>query len=102
MPPALAQTRDERVVAADSVQWRLYEHLAAESSLYNAIDKWSKGRGRYRFKWLAPFDPAQDEVQPENLVEAERLAALSPRQITITVRDEAGPLRFVSGWPEEF
>ncbi|HEU4405348.1 MAG TPA: HEAT repeat domain-containing protein [Polyangiaceae bacterium] len=92
---------------ADPVIWRIYQRHSDEARYYSAFGENDDGAllrhdgeapGREPRVLLAPFDPAHDVVQPENLAEARRLAALPRREPRVTCRDEQGnPLGFISG-----
>ncbi len=96
-----------RLSPADPITWRLYEQMGGEASYYSAFDHVGEGAllepdfaggSQPPAPLLAPFDPARDCVQPENLAEARRLASLPPRALVVTCRDERGAaLGFVSG-----
>jgi HEAT repeat protein len=84
---------------ADPVSWRVYQQRCEESRYYSAfaplydgtLSLPEAGRTSHRsMPLLAPFDPERDLVQPENLAEARRLAALPVRPVTVTCRDERG------------
>ena len=91
---------EEVVLApADPVQWQVYGRISREEGFYSSFDRY-RGSGLIRI--LAPFDPAQDVVQPENLAEAERLAALSAHRLKVTMRDHGVVAGFSSSWPVRF
>jgi hypothetical protein len=89
---------------ADPVSWRLYSAVCVEAHYYSAF---ASPRGDHLLRpgarlhapmvRLAPCDPVLDQIQPENLAEASRLASLPPRTVEITCRDACGPLGFISG-----
>ncbi|MBK8048783.1 MAG: hypothetical protein IPK16_17660 [Anaerolineales bacterium] len=81
---------------ADPVCWRMYSRLSLEAYYYSSFMNY-RGSGLLRI--LAPFDPVLDRVQPENLVEAQRLAALAPVTLQSTMQSEDGSRGFISSWP---
>ncbi len=105
---ALRQSRRFRqgeavhLTPADPVSWQLYQRLTLEAGYYNAFETaaaWASPHHRRPFRFLAPFEAEMDLVQPENLAEAQRLAALPPRQLIITARTDQGAAGFISELP---
>ncbi len=85
---------------ADPVQWRLYTALTDEGESYSAFPSAERrSREPNSFRLLAPFDAAQDQIQPENQAEAERLRALPRRKLIVTARSEQGVAGFISELP---
>ena len=88
--------RDVKLSPADPVSWKLYAMATREARYYSAFN--DEGRGVHRS--LAPFDAEIDRVEPENLKEAQRLLALTPRIPVVTVESAEGPLGFISALPD--
>jgi len=95
---ALARCRQHRqgerveVQPADPCVWAAHRLLQPfRGELYSAFG--------LRMTLLAPFDPAQDQVQPENAAEAARIDALQPKTLRVTVRSAGRVVGFISEWP---
>lgn len=92
------QGRPVRLGPADPVHWQLYDRLTVEADYYNAFNRVSPHH-KGLFRLLAPFQADFDRVQPENLAEAQRLAALPVRKLVVTARSEHGVAGFISELP---
>jgi hypothetical protein len=87
---------------ADPVSWNIYRLQSDEANQYTAfpIDgRKPRAYGAAPFRILAPFDPQQDAVEPENLAEAQRIEALPPRRLVVTARSQEGVEGFISEMP---
>ncbi len=86
---------------ADPAGWNLYQLLAIEAQYYTAFFDNSEAQ-RYEglFRILAPFQPELDPIAPENLAEAQRIAALPPGKLRLIARGEDRPAGFISEMPE--
>jgi hypothetical protein len=90
---------------ADPVVWRAYELSTGEASYYASFAAGSREalllpqERSAAMVLLAPFDPEQDTIQPENREEARRIEALPRRGLRETCRTSAGLAGFVSGAP---
>lgn len=90
-----------RLFPADPASWNIYQSIAAEAQYYTAFfDNKQSQQYKDNFRLLAPFQPDQDLVEPENLAEAQRIAALPPKRLHITARRQGGPAGFISEYPE--
>ena len=90
-----------RLFPADPVGWHVYRLMAPEGERYTAFfdDQNARQYNGY-FRLLAPFQPDLDMVEPENILEAQRIAALPPRELRIIAHGEKGPAGFISELPE--
>ncbi len=88
------------LVPADPASWNVYLQLAPEAESYTAFYNATTGYHNNYFRLLAPFQPDQDVVEPENLAEAKRIAALPPKRLRVTARYGPGPAGFISEYPE--
>ena len=95
------QGRNVRLYPADPAGWNVYLKLAPEAQRYTAFFD-DKNAPRYTgyFRLLAPFQPNLDPVEPENISEARRIAALPPKQLRLIARGKKGPAGFISELPE--
>ena len=85
---------------ADPAMWNLYATLTAEGEYYSAFPSPDRrSRETDLFRVLAPFDAAQDHIQPENQAEADRLRALPPHKLIVTARGEHNAIGFISELP---
>jgi hypothetical protein len=90
-----------RLFPADPAVWSIYKLLMQEAHYYTAF--YEGAVSSYytdRFRLLAPFRPELDPVEPENLAEAERIAAIPPKRLCQTASDEHGTAGFISEFPE--
>lgn len=95
------QGRAVRLFPADPASWNVYRLLAPEAERYTAFfDDEDAQQYKGYFRILAPFEPDLDPVEPENLAEAQRIAALPPKRLWITARSETGPAGFISEPPD--
>ena len=84
---------------ADAIVWSLYRRLAAEARYYSCFEPYYSGTQPFRI--LAPYDERLDRLNPENVAEAERIRALPPRKLAITIKTKEGPAGFISQWPSK-
>lgn len=90
-----------RLFPADPVSWNIYQLIAPEAQYYTAFfDNDRPHQNKDNFRLLARFNPKHDLVEPENLAEAKRIAALPPKRLHITARRQDGPAGFISEYPE--
>lgn len=90
-----------RLFPADPASWNVYRLLAPEAQHYTAFFGDTPGsRSSGSFRLLAPFQAGVDLIEPENLAETQRIAALPPKQLRMTARGEDGPAGFISELPE--
>lgn len=87
----------ESLVPADPVLWHVYTRCAREARSYSSFDLRDADarRPHARIRMLAAA--GADEVLPENVAEAVRLASLPPRRLLVTARNAAGVAGFISG-----
>lgn len=86
------------LLPADPVHWQIYSRASGEAYYYNSFQSY---RSAETIRILAPFDPAQDMIQPENLIESERLTALPPCKLIPTLRKGEEVAGFISAWPAD-
>ncbi len=95
------QGKAVRIIPADPVSWNVYHLLASEAEAYTAFfDDENAQRYSDSFRILAPYQPDQDGIEPENLAEAQRIAEIAQREILVTARTESGPIGFISNLPK--
>jgi hypothetical protein len=95
------QGKSVRLFPADPAIWSVYKLLTHEANYYTAFYEGAASPYyRDNFRLLDPFQPDLDQVEPENLAEAQRIAALPPKRLCLTARDEHGPAGFISEFPE--
>jgi hypothetical protein len=97
------QGKSVRLFPADPAIWSVYKLLTHEGNYYTAFYEGAASPYyRDNFRSLDPFQPDVDPIEPENLAEAQRIAALLPKQLCLTARDEHGHAGFISEFPEIF
>jgi hypothetical protein len=95
------QGKSVRLFPADPAIWSVYKLLTHEGNYYTAFYEGAASPYyRDNFRLLDPLQPDIDQVEPENLAEAQRIATLPPKRLCLTARDEHGPAGFISEFPE--